>query len=259
MCRLLKYMISFNPKAHSVYTLVHYWARVNKIRLASFMREQQPCRAKEPAALEWLLACFLGSKKVIPTPRQVTSRGPRDPLYFSNLDIGFVEDEKFVSQWKRQHPQPPSGENQEHFVLNILQLVSEFFAFLSRLATRRFVVNTKDGELVEKKFLDDFAAGMPVNIAAFTKLTREEMAMVCFDEKKSVGNKKVLAPKLMGNNELIIIHPFLWHTEFSFKYENFLANISKDVKRSREKIEGFLASYDGASQQEVDLKSLLHL
>jgi len=257
-CRLLKHMISFNSKAIPVFTLIHYWAKVNKIgfeRCATLVDSVSPVKAKEPAALEWLVACFLASKKVIPTPREVMARGPRKFFDFGGQDIGFIEDEAFVSHWKGKHGNPQ--ENEEEFVLSILKLVREFFAFLSSLATQDFVVNTRDGELVEKQVFRDFAAGKSIeNLEEFTKLTMEEFNKICFDEKR--GQEKYLALKV-GNDYLNIVSPFFWHEHFSLDSRNFFANISRAVKQSGEKIEKFLASFENGSQNEVDLESLLHL
>jgi len=253
--RLLKYMVSFSSKARAVFTLIHHWAKVNNIRFANIpklAKKEHNVKAREPAALEWLLACFLGNKQVIPTPRQVMSRGRREPFNYCNLDIGFIEDEEYVSQWKAKRS---SSENGEDYVLGTLKLVGEFFAFLSYLATIELVVNTRDGELLEKQVLRDFVAGKPVeNLGKLTNLTMEELNRICFDEKK-----EALVLNLVRNDELVIVSPFLWHAQFSFDNRNFFTTISRAVKQSGDKIENFLTSLESGSQNEVDLKSLLQL
>jgi len=66
-CRLLKYMGYFSSKAIPVFALIHYWAQVNNIGFARAIAgvKEPKSTTREPAALEWLIACFLGTKKVI--------------------------------------------------------------------------------------------------------------------------------------------------------------------------------------------------
>jgi len=93
-------------------------------------------------------------------------------------------------------------------------------------------------------------------LGELTKLSRDELNRICYEEKP--GAEKHLAIKL-GNNYLNIISPFLWHAQFSFDGRNFFTNTSRAVKQSGEKLEDFLVSFQSGSQNEVGLKSLLHL
>jgi len=140
-------------------------------------------------------------------------------------------------------------------VLSIFQLVCELFTFLSKVATQEFVVNTRDGELAERQLFRDFNAGKSVDIAVFTKLTRNELNRICFGDKKRPGD---LGKIRMRIHFLTVLSPFLKYAQFSFDGKNFIYNISRLVKQSGEKLEDFLASFDSGSQNAVDLKSLLH-
>jgi len=109
---------------------------------------------------------------------------------------------------------------------------------------------------VEKQLFRDFVTGKSMDIAEFTKLTRNEFNRICFGDKKHPGDQAGIRMRI---HYLTVLSPFLWHAQLSFDQDNFFANTSRAVKQSCEKIERFLGSVESANQNDVDLKSLLHL
>jgi len=62
----------------------------------------------------------------------VINSGSQKPMKFDGkYDIGFVEDKKFLSEWKDKYSDPNENVSQE-VLLNSLELFGEFFEFLSK-------------------------------------------------------------------------------------------------------------------------------
>ncbi|CAL8124433.1 unnamed protein product [Orchesella dallaii] len=243
-CRLLKYLCTFDSRAIAVVTLVHYWSRINDIWFGRFGPVPE-LEAQDPAAFEWLVASFLGSKRIIPTPREIMDR-PHKPVYFADHNIGFSEDETFTSQWRTDCS---SSENPDEFVFSVLELVREFFLFSFRLASKSIVINTKDGEILRRQLFHDVAKGDKVDAGVQTKLTSQELSLLCKAFKGS-------HPRFMGC--IVILHPLYWLATFSFNRKFFITNVRKLLYRCVQKMDLALQGWiEGGTS--IDLKSLLHI
>lgn len=163
LCKLLQYMCTFDSRLFPLITLIRAWAKLNSKFLGETNLGYPGVRISSPAGLDWMVVFWMVSHEWVPPPRDVLKR-PHSRLDVKILDdivvdIGFAQDEKHVSSWKkRRHfvykrvPEP--GTNS--YLGDVLSLAQSFFVeHAPRFSSgNKYLMNTRDAEWLKlNKFL----------------------------------------------------------------------------------------------------------
>jgi len=126
-CRLLEYLLTFDPRAKPMLTLIRYWAKVNNIRFAKEDDKFTPGFPPDPAILDWFVMIYLCEKKIIPSPRQLCLK-PHEVVKYSGRDIGFSADPEFAKECALDYEKT----SEKAFSVDVLTLARKWFEFFGR-------------------------------------------------------------------------------------------------------------------------------
>jgi len=145
-CKLAQYLVRFDPRAKSLLTLIHFWARENDVNLAEDETQEA---IPDPAALEWLCLFFLSRKEIIPTPLEVIDRSENGELVgFPDSPASFRMDEDFVQEWKQRMEKNLPQEGTEEFVKKVLELTCAFFQLYTENTFEGTILKTREAKVV---------------------------------------------------------------------------------------------------------------
>ncbi|CAL8121464.1 unnamed protein product [Orchesella dallaii] len=225
-CRLVKYLWEFDPRVRPFFILILYWAKQNLIEL-SYPIYKDPVKshafAPEPAALEWLMLTFLARKGVVPKPFEILVRPHKQLLLFKKGDVGFATDAQFVSEWSAKHAANVPPQNSNEFFLNVMELVRDFFVEISKLRSGRWIVNTRDSEIIAK---DDFFMKEPQREWE-TRLTIEEISNLKFATRRYT-----LTQVNLEQWAISLLHPLFIEWCITFSNSNFWSTSSRTMEMS---------------------------
>jgi len=148
ICQLAKYLVEFDPRAMSLLTLIHFWARENNITLSN--PEDIQDAIPDPGALEWLCLFLLGREGIIPTPKMLSRRTRKKGQIVGPPDTSFRINEDFVQEWKaiksKEKDLPQEGTHE--YVEQVLELIRAFFQFYTENTFRGSVLKSREAEVV---------------------------------------------------------------------------------------------------------------
>lgn len=238
-CRLLNYMTAFDSRTVPIMTIVKYWAHINQviplIPLNNTDQADLSSLSNQALSLDWLIIVFLSSRRFIPTVRQILER-PHKKLIMYEQDIGFDADLTFAKAWttKRSLPEVNTGE----FIKSVLSLVQEFFKFWRQLPSNPFVVNSRDGEIIESK---EFSKKFP-----FCQLSIQELTAI-----------KNTNPEV-GKPYVSMLHPLCLRYMLSFDKSTIYGDSTSLIKNTTEKLQT-ISFYENNGKSYLDLKSLFFI
>ncbi|CAL8121182.1 unnamed protein product [Orchesella dallaii] len=212
-CRLVNFLLDSDPRARPFFTLIFYWAKKCKVESSKpfyKFRHKSHAFAPEPAALEWMIILFLTHKKVIPSPREVLNRTHQKLFIFGKADIGF-SNAKWVNPFSFSGTKTPP-ENSNEFFIHLLEFAREFFNFYLELRTGSWILNTRDGEVINK---DGFLNKKPY-VDWKTKLKPEEIGNI---KSASAEHKSTMVN--LDKSVIYMIHPIFCRWCIMFDGEIF--------------------------------------
>jgi len=257
-CRLVKYLLDFDPRAKPFLTLIFYWARQNQIKLSIPVFKYQDLThafAPEPSALEWMVILFLCQKKIIPTPREILQR-PHQPLFYcvnnERVDIGFSSDPQFAKQSFVSSKCPPM--NTDEFFIELLQLAQKFFHFYGDLEAdgKQKFLNTRDGELIMKGDL------LNMQLEQFdTRLTPQELWRVRVLNNKGPEDKGKPGATNLHSSKIAILHPLIIEWIIMFQYGHFFRKLCFKIQASAQTLSEAIQSRRNNETGSLSLQTLL--
>ncbi|CAL8133435.1 unnamed protein product [Orchesella dallaii] len=253
-CQLAKYLIKFDPRAKSLLTLVHYWARENNVTLSeSKMIRKTTSNMPDPAALEWLCLFFLGKEKIIPTLKELRNqaKGKRNVIFEGNplSSVSFPKDKEFFEEWRAAKIKNIPGQESNQYVLDILKLAHGFFSFCSSNDLKGKVLNTTDGEI------------LPSICAIEEGLIDPSLSADNCKDKYSfeMMRQKALALEAELEKEFYLMQPFL-NRRFEVSKKKFEKHVRPLMELVAKKVEVYLENMQKTEDDwifEVDIKTLL--
>lgn len=231
VCRLMKYLCLFDPRCHPLLILTHYWIFINNVK---FSTKEDPAHAhlslQEPLNFQWLVIHFMCYRKYIPTVREIQNR-PHEILSdrLNRTDIGFFADLKYVKEWRllKNGPKEDWGYCTEGFVLNVIKLFQDFLEFCGVfLNSGNFILNTKDGEVIE---IENFLTSEPGN-GWTTKMSEKELTLLkALHNPTKASTSRIDHPTKKSTNQhyatdlarwkLYMTHPFVFNWRFAIPHD----------------------------------------
>jgi len=145
-CRLAKYLVEFDPRAMSLLTLIHFWARENGITLASI--ENTAADIPDPGGLEWLCLFFLVKEGIIPTPLEIINCPHPNGRSMGPTRKSYQEDKDFVQEWMGRKGQDLPPEGTDEYIKLVLELTRAFFKFYTGNNFKGSVLKTREAKVV---------------------------------------------------------------------------------------------------------------
>ncbi|CAL8133439.1 unnamed protein product [Orchesella dallaii] len=253
-CQLAKHLLDFDPRAKSLISLVHYWARLNDVTLSKKKaKPKTPSNMPDPVALEWLCLFFLGQEKVIPTLQKLRNRAKsrKDVVIIGRpeFNIDFPTDPGFIEEWRSMKLKNMPVQDSNEYVLEVLLLAHGFFNFCSKNNFKGKVLNTINGEL------------LPLMAAIEEGLIVPSLnADNCKDKSSfELMRKKALALEAELAGEIYLKQPFHFQ-RFEIKQLKFENEILPLMEMTRRKLKFYLKCHrmkKEGTMVDVKLKSLL--
>ncbi|CAL8131033.1 unnamed protein product [Orchesella dallaii] len=254
-CQLVRYLISFDPKARSLLTLIHYWARENDIILSEkgILRKNQGSNIPDPAALEWLCLFYLTEEGIIPSLKEMRKdarENERNSVIIEgtkNSTISFPRDAQFRREWQQAKIKYYTTKIDNKYVVDVLELTLGFFNFCSKNDFKGKVLKTMEGKMVELlPAIEDGLISESINPDLFG------------DPEELRRQAKKLEDEL--NGEMYLMQPFVPTRSFKVDQKKFDNHVVPIMKKTAKKLEFYLGNgqrnkSDG-KVMEVDLKSL---
>lgn len=100
LCKLLRYMRTFDSRTISLLSLVRYWAKVNNITFGE-NSTNSGVGVAYPAALDWMVISWMSTQGLVPRPRDILQREHSlIEIVFQNhkVDLGFCLDSKYADR-----------------------------------------------------------------------------------------------------------------------------------------------------------------
>jgi len=232
-CQLARQLFRFDPRAKTLITLVHYWARENRVTLSE--TKSYAMSIPDPAALEWICLFFLSREKLIPTLQDLENdsdktRGSRVLIGERRLlTIPFPNWDQLISEWRAEHVGEVAPPGTNEYVLQVLKLIHDFFSFCSRKDLKGKVLNPVNGDII------------PL-IAAIEEglITEWISADKCINSRsfEAMRNKPLeLEAELKG--DVILLQPYL-NRQFQISQEKFENRMIPLMQASAKRLGAYL-------------------
>lgn len=224
VCRLIEYLCQFDPRCHSLITLVCYWMNLNSIKITGESDPQNPLELPPHYTVYWLVLFYMIHAGYIPTPREILNRNPdnslKDPVTGAN--IGFYCDSAYVKLWRSaqvfSRGTIPDDEFSHEYISGLLKLFHIFLEFIKNSFVDLWslslsIFNTYDGlratNFTELNVISP--CGSFIKRASWiNNVTTEEIA----DLKQAIGKFGV-----GREGGFYMTHPFLFSHKLSLRQD----------------------------------------
>ncbi|CAL8133315.1 unnamed protein product [Orchesella dallaii] len=234
---LARYLISFDTKARSLLTLVHFWAWENDITLSEkgILRKNQGSNIPDPAALEWLCLFYLTEEGIITSLKEMRKdarENERNSVLIEgtkNSTISFPRDAQFRREWQQAKIKYYTTKIDNEYVVDVLELTLGFFHFCSKNDFKGKVLKTKEGKMVELlPAIEDGLISESINPDLFG------------DPEELRRQGKKLEDELKG--EMYLMQPFVPTRRFKVDQQKFENHVVPIMKKTAKKLEFYLGN-----------------
>jgi len=234
-CRLLEYLLTCDPRAKPMLTLIRYWAKVNNIRFTKPDGQFTPGFPPDPAILDWFVMIYLCEKKIIPSPRQLCLK-PHEVVMYSGRDIGFSADPEFAKECALDYEKT----NEKAFSVDVLTLARKWFEFFGREfgehGCKNVFLNTRDGEILPGE--------------RFTNLEcRMTYVETCSIKRSSHKENLTRANAQPGERVVTMINPLFVEEGFALCSKTMVSSVQPSMEKTGMELGGWI--------DKLDLKSAL--
>lgn len=223
VCRLIEYMCQFDPRCHTLITLVCYWVKINSIQIGGETDPENPLGLPPHYTVYWLVLFYMIRKGFIPSPREILKNCQDNSVrdLVTGANIGFKCDPSYVNLWrskqKLMRSSIPDDDFSNEFILDMLSLFRNFLEFCRRTLLDQarscrvnlLILNTHDGLQA--------TASSELNNILLSRIRQE----IWINSGVTTENMDELlaAVKMRGEASpcgLHITHPFLFGEKLSF-------------------------------------------
>jgi len=241
LCSLVQYLCNFDNRVKPLFTLLHFWAKSNNVRIAekNISVPAAIYNCPEPIAFEWLIILFLSHEQVIPTVRQVLEQ-PHTPLLIHKTDVGFSKDPEFPKKWKEQNGDNQEDVTSDKFILEVAKLAKNFFQFYSTKLgdSDKWLLNPKDGIVLRKK--KDYIAK--------SQLSKAERKALIYNQGADVAKQWNLVIK---SYDIFMINPLCITWRLSFCVDTWRNVTRGKMRETGKRLEKYLSGLTGGNLKSV--------